>query len=204
MALDFYASNENTNKIIDYSKKALNYWKKTFSSGFEDFARDRVKKLNNPLLKESFVNEVFSGLQKAILSIYLDMAQNAIKLNNLDEVHKYIDLINDSGFDFKVISNTVNNLLTFLIYQVDSEIKDYELSIKDFSETDYLPLILNAKSYTVTISPLLDILSIIASNNIKAKDAINKAESILQSSLTKLYNSLLDDSKLSHNLKILK
>lgn len=112
-SLDFYASNENTNKIVDYSKKALNYWKKTFTSGFEDFARDRVKKLNNPLLKESFVNEVFSQLQKAILSIYLDLAQNAIKLNNLDDVHKYIDLINDSGFDFKVISNTVNNLLTF-------------------------------------------------------------------------------------------
>ena len=44
---------------------------------------------------------------------------------------KYIDLINDSGFEFKVITNTINNLLTFLIYQIDSEIKDYELSIKD-------------------------------------------------------------------------
>lgn len=191
-SLDFYASNENTNKIVDYSKKALNYWKKTFTSGFEDFARDRVKKLNNPLLKESFVNEVFSQLQKAILSIYLDMAQNAIKLNNLDDVHKYIDLINDSGFDFKVISNTVNNLLTFLNYQVDSEIKDYELSIKDFNEKDYLPAILNAKSFNITVSPLLDILSILASNNIKAKDAINKAYISIVNSTVSYFNSLLD------------
>lgn len=169
MSLDFYASNENTNKVIEYSKKALYYWKKTFSSGFEDFAKDRVRKLNNPLLKESFVNEVFSGLQKAILSIYLDMTQNAIKLNNLNDVQKYIDLINDSGFEFKVITNTINNLLTFLIYQIDSEIKDYELSIKDLEKTNYLQLIINAKSYTVTVSPLLNILSIISSNNIKAK-----------------------------------
>ena len=202
-SLDFYASNENTNKIVDYSKKALNYWKKTFTSGFEDFARDRVKKLNNPLLKESFVNEVFSQLQKAILSIYLDMAQNAIKLNNLDDVHKYIDLINDSGFDFKVISNTFNNLLTFLNYQVDSEIKDYELSIKDFNEKDYLPAILNAKSFNVTVSPLLDILSILASNNIKAKDAINKAYISIVNSTVSYFNSLLDDYSVSNNLNLL-
>ena len=203
MSLDFYASNENTNKIIDYSKKALYYWKKTFTSEFEDFAKDRVKKLNNPLLKESFVDEVFSQLQKAILSIYLDMAQNAIKLNNLNDVHKYIDLINDSGFDFNVITNTINNLLTFLIYQVDSEIKDFELSIKDLNETDYLQLILNAKSYTVTISPLLGILSIIASNNIKAKDAINKANRAIQDKLVDPFNNLLRDHNLSNKLNFL-
>ena len=203
MSLDFYASNENTNKIVDYSKKALNYWKKTFTSGFEDFARDRVKKLNNPLLKESFVNEVFSQLQKAILSIYLDMAQNAIKLNNLNDVHKYIDLINDSGFDFKVISNTTNNLLTFLIYQVDSEIKDYELSIKDFNKKDYLPVILNAKSFNVTVYPLLDILSILALNNIKAKDAISKAYIAVLNNTVSSFNSLLDDYSVSNNVNLL-
>jgi len=203
MSLDFYASNENTNKIVDYSKKALNYWKKTFTSGFENFARDRVRKLNNPLLKESFVDEVFSQLQKAILSIYLDMAQNAIKSNNLNDVHKYIDLINDSGFDFKVISNTTNNLLTFLLYQVDSEIKDYELSVKDLNKTDYLPVILNAKSFNVTVSPLLDILSILASNNIKAKDAISKAYTAVLNSTVSSFNSLLDDHSVSNNLNLL-
>lgn len=203
MSLDFYASNGNTNKIVDYSKKALNYWKKTFTSGFENFARDRVRKLNNPLLKESFVDEVFSQLQKAILSIYLDMAQNAIKSNNLNDVHKYIDLINDSGFDFKVISNTTNNLLTFLLYQVDSEIKDYELSVKDLNKTDYLPVILNAKSFNVTVSPLLDILSILASNNIKAKDAISKAYTAVLNSTVSSFNSLLDDHSVSNNLNLL-
>ena len=203
MSLDFYASNEDTNKIIDYSKKALNYWKKTFASGFEDFAKDRVRKLNNPLLKESFVNEVFSELPKAILSIYLDMAQNAIKLNKLNDVHKYIELINDSGFDFKVITNIINNLLTFLIYQVDSEIKDYELAIKDLEKTDYLQFILNLKSYTVTISPLLDILSIIASNNIKAKDAINKAYNFIINNTVTPFNELLRDYNVSNNLNLL-
>ena len=203
MSLDFYASNENTNKVVDYSKKALDYWKKTFTSDFEYFAKDRVKKLNNPLLKESFVNEVFSDLQKAILSIYLDMAQNAIRLNNLSDVHKYIDLINDSGFDFKVINNSINNLLTFLIYQVDSEIKNYELSIKDLKKTDYLQYILNAKYYTVTVSPLLDILSIIAPNNIKAKDAINKAYLVIQNTLVKPYNNLIEDYNLSDKLNLL-
>lgn len=203
MSLDFHASNENTNKILDYSKKALNYWKKTFTSGFENFARDRVRKLNNPLLKESFVDEVFSQLQKAILSIYLDMAQNAIKSNNLNDVHKYIDLINDSGFDFKVMSNTTNNLLTFLLYQVDSEIKDYELSVKDFNKTDYLPVILNAKSFNVTVSPLLNILSILASNNIKAKDAISKAYMAILNSTVSSFNSLLDDYSVSNNLNLL-
>lgn len=203
MSLDFYASNENTNKVIEYSKKALYYWKKTFSSGFEDFAKDRVRKLNNPLLKESFVNEVFSGLQKAILSIYLDMTQNAIKLNNLNDVQKYIDLINDSGFEFKVITNTINNLLTFLIYQIDSEIKDYELSIKDLEKTNYLQLILNAKSYTVTVSPLLNILSIISSNNIKAKSAINKAFNVILNSLINPYNNLMVDHKISQRLNFL-
>lgn len=202
-SLDFYALNENNKKIIDFSKKALNYWKKTFTSDFEDFVRERVNKLNNPLLKESFVNEVFSDLQKAILSIYLDMAQNAIKLNNLNDVHNYIDLINESGFDFNVITNTINNLLTFLIYQVDSEIKDYKLSIKDLKETDYLQFILNAKSYMATISPLLNVLSIIAANNIKAKDSINKAVGVIIDSSVKHYNSLLEDNRLSNKLNYL-
>ena len=202
-ALDFYASNENTDKIIEYSEKALDYWKKTFTSGFEEFVKDRVKKLNNPLLKESFVNKVFSELQKAILSIYLDITQNAIKSNNLNDVHKYIDLINDSGFDFNVITNVINNLLTFLIYQIDSEIKDFRLSINDLNKTEYLQLIIHAKSYTVTVSPLLDILSIIAPRNIKAKDAINKANSVLQDSLVKPFNSLLEDYSLSYKLNFL-
>ena len=203
MSLDFYASNENTNKVVEYSKKALYYWKKTFSSGFENFAKDRVRKLNNPLLKESFVNEVFSELQKAILSIYLDITQNAIKLNNLNDVHKYIDLINDSGFNRTVISNSINNLLTFLIYQVDSEIKDYESSIKDLEKSEYLQFILNLKSYTVTISPLLDILSIIASNNIKAKDAINKAYIFVVNNTVTPFNELLKDYSVSNNLNLL-
>lgn len=203
MSLDFYALNEKTNKVVEYSKKALYYWKKTFSSGFECFAKDRVKKLNNPLLKESFVNEVFSQLQKAILSIYLDMAQNAIKLNNLNDARDYIDLINDSGFNRNVINNSINNLLTFLIYQVDSEIKDYELSIKDLEKTDYLQFILNLKSYTVSISPLLDILSILASNNIKAKDAINKAYIFIVNNTVTPFNELLNDYSVSNNLNLL-
>lgn len=203
MSLDFYASNENTNKVVEYSKKALYYWKKTFSSGFEDFAKDRVRKLNNPLLKESFVNEVFSELQKAILSIYLDITQNAIKLNNLNDVQEYIDLIKDSGFNRNIISNSINNLLTFLIYQIDSEIKDYELAIKDLEKTDYLQFILNAKSYTVTVSPLLDILSNMDSNNIKAKDAINKAFNVILNSLTDPYNNLLNDYNVSQKLNFL-
>ena len=202
-ALDFYASEENTNKIIDYSKKALKYWKKTFNSGFEDFVKGRVKKLNNPLLKESFVNEVFSDLQKAILSIYLDMVQNAIKSNNLNDAHKYMDLINDSDFDFNVKNNIINNLLTFLIYEIDGEIKDFNLSTSNLKESDYLPLILNAKSYTATISPLLDILSIISPNNIKAKDAINKANGVIQDALVKPYNSLIDDRNVSQRLNYL-
>jgi len=202
-ALDFYASNENTNKIIDYSKKALNYWKKTFSDGFEHFARERVKKLNNPLLKESFVNDVVSNLQKAILSIYSDMAQNAIKSNNLKDVHRYVDLINNSGFASNVITNTINNLLIFLIYQVDSEIKDFKSSTDNLEKNEYLQLILNAKSYTLTISPLLDVLSILASNNIKAQDAINKANDSLQSCLVNTFNSLLEDQRLSNKLNFL-
>ena len=203
MSLDFYVLNENTDKIMDYSEKALYYWKKTFTSGFEDFVKDRVKKLNNALLKESFVNEVFSDLKKAILSIYLDIVQNAIKLNNLNEAHKYIDLIMDSSFDFDIISDTLNNLITFLIYKISSEIKDYELSIKDLKETDYLQIILKAKNYTVIISPLLEILSINASNDIKAKDAIDKAYNVLQSNFIKPFNSLYDNDNLPYKLNFL-
>ena len=67
------------------------------------------------------------------------MAQNAIKSNNLNDVHKYIDLINDSGFDFKIMSNTTNNLLT-LIFQSGDQLLRYAIICKN---TDIFNIIVN-------------------------------------------------------------
>ena len=61
------------------------------------------------MLKESFVDETFQALPKALLSIYLDMAQDAIKSNNLTDADDIINLINRSGFDKVTINSTINN-----------------------------------------------------------------------------------------------
>lgn len=205
ISLDLYVLGDNKRKQLDYSKKALKYWNKTLStsSGFKDFAKGRVRKLNNPMLKESFVDETFQALPKALLSIYLDMAQDAIKSNNLTDAEDIINLINKSGFDKVTINSTINNLLTFIIYKIDSEKREYQLSTEGTKEKDYLNHIINAKSYTVSIIPLLNILSIIAPNNIKAKNTIDSANGIVQNQLSHIYNALLDDYIISNELNLL-
>lgn len=203
MSLDLYALNKDRSEIIYYSKEALYYWRKTFQSGFEDFVKERVEMSKNPLLKESFVEYVFSNLQKAILSIYMDMTLDAIRTRSLDEVKSYFGLIKNSGFDFEAVTYAINTLLTFIIDQIDAEIKDFTSSAENLEKSDYLMLILSAKSYTLNVSPLLEILLAIAHNNIKAKDAITKANSVIQKKVVDSYNNLLNDFGLFHNLNLL-
>ena len=156
ISLDLYAMGNDKSKQLDYSKKALRYWSKTLSisSGFKDFTKSRVRKLNNPMLKESFADETLQALPKALLSIYSVMVQEAIKSNNLTEAKNLLNLINNSGFDKVTINSTVNNLLTFIIYKIDSKEREYKVSIENTEDKDYLNHILNAKSYTVDIAPL--------------------------------------------------
>ena len=198
ISLDLYASNGSATEIMDYSKKAIYYWKKTFTSGFEYFAKDRVRKLNNPLLKESFVKELFSKLPKAILSIHQDMAQNAIKSNEFYDFKNYVELINESEFDFKVITSTKNGLLEFVIDYIESEIRDYESSVRKIGEDDYLEAVIITKNHIRTVSPLLDILSAVGQNNIKARDEVNRANTAVQNTTARYFNRLLKDRNISH------
>ena len=113
ISLDLYCAYKNPRKRRIYSEKALKYWYCALNnSNFKGFVKDRVKKLDDPMLKESDVDNLFEELPKSLLSIYLELTKEFIDLNDFEEVQARIHIINDSNFEKDIIDSINEDLMS--------------------------------------------------------------------------------------------
>ena len=69
-------------KAIKYYGESLKYWQDSLkNSDFKNYVKLRVKIIDDPLLKESYVDDIFKILPKSILSLYSELIIELVKLN---------------------------------------------------------------------------------------------------------------------------
>ena len=193
ISLDLYCANKNPRKRRIYSEKALKYWYCALNdSNFKDFVKYRVKKLDDPMLKESDVDNLFEELPKSLLSIYLELTKEFIDLNDFEEVHVLINIINDSPFEKDIIDSINEDLMHYIKNKLDKS-KDNLKSTNERNIDDYFQYILNIKSNLFEVYPLLDIVVSLELDMLKIKNFIETYISTVKSSLTKITNKMLSD-----------
>ena len=192
IALDLFITNKNNKKMLNYSRKALNYWSLSLTENnrFLELVKYRNKNLPKSRLKESFIEKNLQDLPKIILSLYLRMVERDIELNNLEEAKKFIDMIKNSNFDDDVIEVINDNLLTFLLLKFDAIIKNFEFSSKKIKTEDYKHNTLNSISLMRNASPLLHIMLYINPDNIKVKKVRDKYISHLWSEQQSIFKEV--------------
>ena len=183
IALDLFITNKNNKKMLQYSKKALDYWSSSLykNNNFIDFVKNRARNLPKSRLRESFIDENLQDLPKVILSLYLRMVEMDIGLNKLEEAKEFIDMIKNSNFDNNVIKVINGILLTFLLLKFDSIIKNFERSSQEIKKEDYEQNTIISISLMRNVAPLLNMMLYINKDSIKVKSVRNDYVEILRS-----------------------
>ena len=192
IALDLFITNKNNKKMLEYSRKALNYWNLSLSKNdnFLDFVKFRASNLPASRLNESFIDKNLQELPKVILSLYLRIVERDIELNNLAEAKEFIDMINYSNFDKGVINVITDNLLTFLLLKFDAFIKNYEFSSKKVKKEDYEQNTSNSLSLMRNVVPLLNIMLYINKDSFKVEQVKDNYIKILWSQQENIFSEV--------------
>ena len=193
ISLDLYYANKNPRKRRNYSEKALKYWYCALNdSNFKGLVKYRVEKLDDPMLKESDVDNLFEELPKSLLSIYLELTKEFIDLNDFEEVQALIHIINDSHFEKDIIDSINENLMSYIKNKLDKS----EENLKSTNERNidgYFQYILNVKSNLFEVYPLLNIVVSLELDMLKIKRFIEPYIFTVRSSLAIIMNKIVDD-----------
>ena len=190
ISLDLYCANKNPRKRRIYSEKALKYWYCALNnSNFKGFVKDRVKKLDDPMLKESDVDNLFEELPKSLLSIYLELTKEFIDLNDFEEVQALIHIINDSNFEKDIIDSINEDLMSYIKKILDKS-EDNLKSANELNIDDYFQYVLNVKSNLFEVYPLLDIVASLELDVLKIRRFIETYISTVKFSLAKIVNKM--------------
>ena len=97
LAIDNEFGDDGNNKNW---REALNQWHITLSNNdFKSLAIARVQQLNDPTIREDYVEEIFGQLSLAILSINASLANDYLKQNDKSNFNRHLGFINNSSFD---------------------------------------------------------------------------------------------------------
>lgn len=192
IALDLFITNKNNKKMLEYSRKALNYWHLSLSKNdnFSDYVKFRASNLPASRLNESFIDKNLQDLPKVILSLYLRIVERDIELNNLKEAKEFIDMIKYSNFDNGSINVITDHLLTFLLLKFDAIIKNYEFSSKKVKKEDYEQNTINSFSLMRNVAPLLNIMLYINKDSFKVVQVRDKYIKILWSQQENIFSEV--------------
>lgn len=192
IALDLFITHKNNKKMLEYSRKALNYWGLSLfkNNNFIDFVKYRARNLPMSRLKESFIDETLQDLPKVILSLYRRMVERDIELNNLDEAKEFIDMIKNSNFDNSVIKVINDNLLTFLLLKFVELIKNFESSSKKIKQEDFKKNTINSISLMGNVAPLLNIMLYLDPDSRKVKNVRDRYIKILWSHQQNIFSEV--------------
>jgi hypothetical protein len=69
------------------------------NNDFKSLAIARVQQLNDPTIREDYVEEIFGQLSLAILSINASLANDYLKQNDKSNFNRHLGFINNSSFD---------------------------------------------------------------------------------------------------------
>ena len=105
------------NKELDefQSKKRENYWKQAFirwnkildDEAFWNIIYNRIKTLDDPTLKTSFINNLSQILPHALISINAKLAIKSARSGNINGLNRHLKIIHQSGFSNHIIKNVL-------------------------------------------------------------------------------------------------
>ncbi len=207
IAFDLFDSGDYEDSI-EYFDKSLEYWQDSLkNSDFKNYVKIRVKILDDPMLKESYVEDIFQILPKSILSLYSELIRELIKLNYLDEAAKILELISNSSFEKNVIDSVVDNLLTHIQMKISISKDEYLTSFKNTGFKEYKSTILKVNSYLFIAYPLLNLLKLIDQDDklngvdLKVKNFMDDIISV-KYKLISLINVINNDESASNNIEL--
>ena len=196
-------------KAIKYYGESLKYWQDSLkNSDFKNYVKLRVKIIDDPLLKESYVDDIFKILPKSILSLYSELIIELVKLNYLDEAGKILELISNSSFEKNIIDSVVTNLVTYINIKINDSQDKYLSSLKNIGLKDYKGSILKVNSYLFIAYPLLNLLKLIHVDDkresvyFKVKNSMVNIISVKDHLIDLVNNIKKDESFLYNNIEL--
>lgn len=123
-----------------YWKDALSKWHKTLSTvDFKNLVLTRVQKLNDPTLKEDYVNDVFSQLPVAILSLNAGLAEEYHSKGDKSNFGRHIKIVKNSDFDDFTKKEALQKIFDKLYDSVNEKFEDFES--QDYNKRSDIPKI---------------------------------------------------------------
>lgn len=141
-ALDGFIDGKGNKKLFEDLNSALNYWSQVCDSdNFKNFVKQRVESLNNPILDEEFVDELFNNLPNDLLNINYLLINKLLSSSNVgkrkvDYVSKFIDSTQNSPFDKSIISSILSKISRKIDNLIDENKKTFEASFQSTENMD--------------------------------------------------------------------
>lgn len=111
----------------DNWREAINQWRITLSNNdFKNLAIERVQQLDDPTMRQDYVEEIFSQLAVAILSINVSIASNYLKAGNKPKFEKHLLLVDNSGFDDLIKETALQPIFNNLYDSVNGKFEEFE------------------------------------------------------------------------------
>lgn len=129
-----------TSSSQSYWRESLRQWHITLSSNdFKNLAMLRVQQLNDPTVKEDYVEEIFSQFAVAVLSINASFANEYYEKNNNADFGKHIDLIRGSDFDSSSKDLALKGIFDSLYDSLNEKFEEFEK--QDYEKQSDIPKI---------------------------------------------------------------
>ena len=130
LAIDKEEFNDSTDRGDNNEsnwREALNQWRITLSNNdFKNLAAERVQQLDDPTMRQDYVEEIFSQLAVAILSINVSIAANYLKAGNNPKFGKHLLLVDNSGFDDLTKETALQPIFNTLYDSVNDKFEEFE------------------------------------------------------------------------------
>ena len=134
LAVDYEMAN-NTSSSESYWRESLKYWSIVLaSSDFKALALKRIEQLNDPTIKEDYLDEIFNELPAAILSINAKFAKEYYSRNETSKFEMHLKLIKNSDFDEKAKNEALDDIFDMLYNSVSEKYNKFDEGVYETPE----------------------------------------------------------------------
>lgn len=110
-----------------YWRESLKQWHKTLSNdNFKNLTLLRVQQLNDPTIKQDYVEDIFRQFPVAILSINASFANDYYEKHENSNFGKHIELIRNSDFDELIKKQALKGIFDSLYDSVNEKFEAFE------------------------------------------------------------------------------
>ena len=110
-----------------YWRESLKQWHKTLSNdNFKNLTLLRVQQLNDPTIKQDYVEDIFRQFPVAILSINASFANDYYEKHENSNFGKHIELIRNSDFDELTKKQALKSIFDSLYDSVNEKFEAFE------------------------------------------------------------------------------